>query len=103
MASKGGRRPRRRQSLKLFSCIAPWRRSRKKEPKVTFSFIVFKDCVGFLCNIGVSGCSFRVGYRNKYGIAVAICNCQVHYIITDRMLQPDLKGSDSSDEINLIL
>eukprot|EP00795_Rhopilema_esculentum_P016848 gene16848-8322_t len=32
MASKGGRGPRRRQSMKLFSCIAPWRR-RKKERK----------------------------------------------------------------------
>ena len=41
MASKGGRRPRRRQSMKLFSCIAPWRRSRKKASKVTFHFLLF--------------------------------------------------------------
>ena len=45
MASKGGRRTHRRQSLKLFSCIAPWRR-RKKERKVytsttLASFVIF--------------------------------------------------------------
>ena len=51
MASKGGRRPRRRPSMKLFSCIAPWRRSRKKANKVICYFITLCGRFGLLFNV----------------------------------------------------
>ena len=53
MASKGGRRPRRRPSMKLFSCIAPWRRSRKKAAKVICYFISLYGRLGSLLNVKI--------------------------------------------------